>query len=75
MVQKTHTGRDCKYNEYDLLNISMGDKQNGVVIINTKITKKKRKYMFANTCVQLHGTHMYTIMLTKYRVLKSFMKS
>ena len=41
MVQKPHTGIYCKYNESDLLNISMGDKQNGVVIVNPQKSKEK----------------------------------
>ena len=38
----------------------MGDKHNHVVIFNTKMTRKIRKYIFANTHVQNNDTHMYT---------------
>ena len=43
MVQQPQTGGDCKYNEYDLLYFIMGDKQNGVVIINHKNNKENMK--------------------------------
>ena len=39
MIHKPHTGSDCKYNQYALLNLSMGYKQNIVVMVNTKIYK------------------------------------
>ena len=35
-VQQYHTGSYCKYNQSALLNLSTGDKQNDLVIINTK---------------------------------------
>ena len=35
-VQQPHTEIDCKYNQSALLNLSMGDKQNDVVIFKPK---------------------------------------
>ena len=40
MVQHPHMGSNFEYNQYALLNLSMGDKQNYVVIINPKIHKE-----------------------------------
>ena len=35
-VQQPHTGRNCEYNQYALLNLIMIYKQNDVVIVNPK---------------------------------------
>ena len=40
MVQHPHTGSNCKYNQYSVLNLSMGDKHDDLFIVNPKITKK-----------------------------------
>ena len=40
MVQQPPTGNDCKYNQYYLLKLSTRYKQNDMVIINPKITRK-----------------------------------
>ena len=43
MVQKPHTGSHCRYNQYAFKKISMGYKQNGVVITNTINNKENMK--------------------------------
>ena len=40
MVQHPHTGSNCKYNQYSVLNLSMGDKHNDLFIVNPKIKKR-----------------------------------
>ena len=40
MVHQPHTGIDCKYIQSALLNLSMGDKHNDVVIVNTEHNKE-----------------------------------
>ena len=35
-VQHPHMGSNFEYNQYALLNLSMGDKNNDAVIVNTK---------------------------------------
>ena len=42
-AQQPHTGWDCKYIQVALLNLSMGDKHNDVVIFNTKNNKENMK--------------------------------
>ena len=33
-VQQPDRGSDCKYNKYYLLNLSAGDKNNDIVVVN-----------------------------------------
>ena len=40
--------RKCKYIQSALLNLSMGDKYNGVVIVNTKNNKENLKIHMQN---------------------------
>ena len=49
MVYKPHMGDDCKYNQPDLLNLSNGDKQNDVVIVNFKQLPGKHKNTYTYT--------------------------
>ena len=78
-VHKPHTGGYCKQNQYTLLNLSTGDKQNDVVIVNPKQQgKHENKYSPTLMCrFMIHMcTHIYiysTYILTKYRARKSFM--
>ena len=42
-VHQPHTGIDCKYIQSALLNLSMGDKKNDVVVFNPKNNKENMK--------------------------------
>ena len=48
MVQKPHRGGDCKYIQSALLNLSMGDKQNYLVISDPKNNKENVKIYIHN---------------------------
>ena len=43
MVHQPYTGSDCKYIQPALLNLSMVDKRNDLVIVNTKNNKENAK--------------------------------
>ena len=43
MSKQSHTGGYCKYNQSALLNLSIGDKQTDVVIVNPKIKQGKHE--------------------------------
>ena len=55
MVQQPYMGSNCKYNQSILLNLSMEDKYNDLVMVNPKNNKENMKYIFK------------TYILTKYR--------
>ena len=40
MVHQHHTGRGCVNNKSNLIKLSMGDKQNDIVIVNTNNCKE-----------------------------------
>ena len=42
-LQQLHIGSDCKYIQYDLLNLSTEDKQNDLGIFNPKNNKENMK--------------------------------
>ena len=48
-VEQTHTGNDCKYIQASFLNLSIGDKQNDFVIVNTKNNKEKYNHVRADS--------------------------
>ena len=48
MAQQPQTGSDRKYIQYNLLKISVGDKNNDLVIVNTKNNKEYMKIHIRN---------------------------
>ena len=60
-VHQPHIGSDYDYNQYALLNPSMGDKQNDVVIFNTKNNKENMKIHIRN---HVHEDSWYTYVHT-----------
>ena len=64
----------CKQNQYNWLKLSKEDKYNYVFIFNPKIKQGKHENAYKlNMYAQIHDTHMYTHILTKYRLRKSLM--
>ena len=59
-VQQPHMGGNIEYNESILLNLSMGDKQNYVVIINPKINKENiKRYIRKRVCANSGYTYIH----------------
>ena len=59
-VQQPHTGSNIEYNESIFLNLSMGDKQNYVVIINPKINKENMNiYIRKRVCANSGYTYIH----------------
>ena len=59
MVHQPLTGNNCKYIQSILLNLSMGDKQNGAVTVNSKNDKANTKmHIYATMYLQIHYTHI-----------------
>ena len=46
-VQQPHMESDCLRNQSELLKLIMGDKENGVVIFNTKNNKEKHEHTYS----------------------------
>ena len=64
-VHQPHVGRNCKYNQSVLLNLSTEDKHNEVVIVNTNNYKENMKIHIhiPGTCrFMIHiCTHIYSL--------------
>ena len=43
VLYDTATSNDCKYNQYNSLNLSMGNKQNDLVVVNPQNNKENMK--------------------------------
>ena len=57
-----------------LLNLSVGYKENDMVIFNPNNYKENMKvFMQKSMYLQIHYTHMYTNILSKHRARNSFM--
>ena len=65
MEQQPQTGSDRKYIQYNLLKISVGDKNNDLVIVNTKNNKEDTKIHIRNH-VREDSWYTYVHTNTKY---------